>query len=92
MSPLWMTAVLKLLKELLLLVLLAGVLITMIGGVLIIAILNLPENILESRGVYVYIGVFMIVFAPILALARVIEWWVNLYRRFSDIFLDEGPS
>ena len=92
MCPWWMTAFLKLLKELLLLVLLAAVLITMIGGVLTIAILNIPENILESQGIYVYIGIFMIVLAPILALARVIEWWVNLYRRFSDIFLYEEPS
>ena len=88
----WITALLKLLKELLLFILLATVLVTMIGGVLIIAVLNIPQNILGSQGVYVYIGIFMIVFAPILALDRVIEWWVNLYRRFSDIFLDEEQS
>ena len=80
------TKLLWILKELFLLILLAMVLTTMIGGVLIIAVLNIPQILSDSQGIYFYIGVFMIVMAPILALARVIEWWVNMYRGFSDIF------
>ena len=74
------------LKELVLFILLAIVLTTMIGGVIVIAVLNVPQTLSDSQGIYFYIGVVMIVLAPILALARVIEWWVNLYQRFSDIF------
>ena len=74
------------LKELILLILLAIVLTTMVGGVIVIAVLNIPQTLSDSQGIYFYIVVFMIVMAPILALARVIEWWVNLYRKFSDIF------
>ena len=74
------------LKELFLFILLAIVLTTIIGGVLTIAVLNIPQILSDSQGIYLYISVFMIVMAPILALARVIEWWVNTYRRFSDIF------
>ena len=74
------------LKELFLISLLAMILTTMIGGVLIIAVLNIPQTLSDSQGIYLYISIFMIVMAPILALARVIEWWVNMYKRFSDIF------
>ena len=78
--------VLKGAKELALVVLLMLVLMTMIGGILIIAVINIPATLSDSQGIYVYIGIFMIVMAPILALARVIEWWINVYRRFSDLF------
>ena len=78
--------VLKGAKELALVVLLMLVLMTMIGGILIIAVINIPSTLSDSQGIYVYIGIFMIVMAPILALARVIEWWINVYRRFSDLF------
>ncbi len=82
----WITKPLEALKEVVLIVLLMLILVTMIGGVLLIAIFNVPQLSLDSPGIYWYIGIFMIVVAPVLALARVIEWWVNLYRRFSDLF------
>ena len=38
-----------------------------------------------------YLTIFIMVFAPVFALARVIEWWVNTHRRFS-IFWQEQEN
>ena len=74
------------LYELVLALLLALVLFTMIGGVFVLAITNVPQNLWEAQAIYRYIGVFIVVLAPVLALARVAEWWVALYQRFSSLY------
>ena len=77
-------------KEFALLTLLIAVMITMIGGFLLLGILNLPQSLWSPQSLYAYIGLAMILIAPLLALARVIEWWIGVYRRFSTIFRHEG--
>ena len=57
---------------------LALVLFTMIGGVIVLAVTNVKQNLRQVRGIYRYIGVFIVVMAPIFALARVLQWWVDL--------------
>lgn len=82
----WYNRTLLALYEVFLIVLLSMVLFAMIGGVFVLAVSNIPQSLWEARGIYKYIGVFMTVMAPIFALARVIEWWVNLYRQFSSLY------
>ena len=85
----WYKRIALALYELALAFLLALVLFTMIGGVFVLAISNIPQNLWDAQGIFRYIGVFMVVMAPIFALARVMEWWVDLYRRFSSLY---GPG
>ena len=82
----WCKRIALALYELVLVSLLALVLFTMIGGVFVLAITNIPQSLWDSQGIYRYIGVVMVVMAPVLALARVAEWWVNLYQRFSSLY------
>ena len=82
----WITGLLTLLKEIILIALLALVLTTMIGGFLVIGILNLPQSLWDPQNIYAYVGFVMILLAPVLALARVIEWWIAAYMRFSALF------
>ena len=51
----WITKPLKALKEVVLIILLMLILVTMIGGVLLIAIFNVPQLSLDSTGIYWYI-------------------------------------
>ena len=74
------------LYELVLAFLLASVLFTMIGGVFVLAITNIPQRLWDAQGISRYIGMVMVVMAPVLALARVAEWWVALYQRFSSLY------
>lgn len=85
----WIRRILTVVKEIVLFTLLLLVLTTMIGGVFIIGVLNIPTNLWDSQGIYRYIGLFIMLMAPVFALARVIEWWIGAYRRFSVIFRDE---
>ena len=82
----WITGLLTLLKEIVLIALLMLILMTMIGGFLVIGILNLPQSLWDPQSIYAYIGFTMILLAPVLALARVIEWWIAAYMRFSALF------
>lgn len=89
MWPEWLTVFLTVIKEIILIALLMLVLTIMIGGVFVIAIYNVPQGLWNFEGIYPYIGVFIVSFAPVFVLARVIEWWIAAYRRFSIIFPGE---
>lgn len=82
----WITGSFMFIKEIALLSLLIAVMMTMISGFLLLGILNLPQSLWDPQSLYAYIGLTMILMAPLLALARVIEWWIEVYRRFSAIF------
>ena len=88
----WYKRIALVLYELALAFLLALVLFTMIGGVFVLAVSNIPQNLWDTQGIFRYIGVFMVVMAPIFALARVMEWWVDLYRRFSSLYGSGGSD
>ncbi len=86
MRPKWVIVPLVVIKEMILLALLSIVVNTMLAGVFALAIYNIPQVVWDSQGIDRVILVFIIIMAPIFALARVIEWWINLYRRFSVFF------
>ena len=88
----WVVMPLIALKEIMLAALLLIVVNTMLGGVFALAIYNVPQSVWDSRGIDRAILVFIIVMAPIFALARVIEWWINVYRRFSILFPVQGDQ
>ena len=73
-------------KETILLISLSVVLNTMVAGVLALAIYNVPQSVWNAEGVERVLFVFIVALAPIFTLARVIEWWINLYLRFSLLF------
>ena len=66
-------------KETILLISLSVVLNTMVAGVLALAIYNVPQSVWNAEGVEQVLFVFIVAMAPIFTLARVIEWWINLY-------------
>lgn len=82
----WISVSFMVIKEFALLSLLTAVMMTMIGGFLLLGILNLPQSLWDPQSLYAYIGLAMVLIAPLLALARVIEWWIAAYVRFSAIF------
>ena len=86
----WIVTPLVVLKEIALLALLALVIDTMLAGVFALAIYNVPDGVWDLQGIKQVAFVFVIVMAPIFALARVIEWWINLYRKFSALFSEQG--
>ena len=70
---------------------LTAVLATMISGFFVLGLLNVPQDLWQSQTASGYLTIFIMVFAPVFALARVIEWWVNTHRRFS-IFWQEQEN
>ena len=80
-----------LIRELTLALTLTAVLATMISGFFVLGLLNVPQHLWQSQTASGYLAIFIMVFVPVFALARVIEWWVNTYRRFS-IFWQEQEN
>ena len=80
-----------LIRELTLALTLTAVLATMISGFFVLGLLNVPQDLWQSQTASGYLTIFIMVFAPVFALARVIEWWVNTCRRFS-IFWQEQEN
>ncbi len=78
------------LKEIALLALLALVIDTMLAGVFALAIYNVPDRVWDLKGIKQVVFVFIIVMAPISALARVMEWRINVYRKFSILFPEQS--
>ena len=78
------------LKEIALLALLALVIDTMLAGAFALAIYNVPDGVLDLQGIKQVVFVFVIVMAPIFALARAMEWWINVYRKFSILFPEQS--
>lgn len=90
MQSKWITKSLVALKEAILLALLAPVIDTMLAGIFALAIYNVPDVVWNLQGAKQVVFVFVIVMAPMFALARVMEWWINLYRKFSTLFPEYG--
>ena len=86
----WVVTPLVVLKEIILAALLMLVINTMVCGAFVLAIYNVPPSVWDLRGIDRIIFVFIVTMAPIFALARVMEWWISVYRRFSVLFPEQG--
>ena len=91
MRNIWVN-ILEAAKEAILISLLVLILTTMVGGFILLGVLNVPQHFWQFQGIYAYLGISTTVFAPVFALARVIEWWINTYKRFSSIFQHKEQS
>ena len=63
---------------------------TMVVGIMILGLLNIPQSFWDSQSMAVHPGMFAIAFGPGFALAHVTEWWINTHRTLSSMHLSEN--
>ena len=68
----------------------AIILTTMVVGIMILGLLNIPRSFWNSQSIAVYLGMFTVIFGPTFALAPVIEWWINAYKTLSSMYHKEN--
>jgi len=61
-----------------------------INGAILLAVYNLPEQILTEPLTSQVVSIGMILLAALLATAPLIEWWYNHLRSWLDAALDGG--
>ena len=86
------TNLLLICREIILMAALAIILTTMVVGIMILGLLNIPSSFWDSQSIVIYLGMYAIIFGPTFALARVIEWWINAYKTRSSLYPKENES
>ena len=58
----------------------------MIAGVAFFSYLSVPQTFWKSGDPLIYAGTAAAVLGPAFALARVTDWWVDHYKRYSAFY------